>query len=228
MTARREALAVARVVATAIALLIALAGCSFVGQSLPPPAPSVHQQYFAKGANPLRKVAIMPFYPNFSVTRDRTDAQISGAEAADLLTRFFTDALGGAGVATIPASDLQIAFEARGVIPPRLDASAVARVVSEEFGATSVVVGELLRYRERIGEWYGSKRAASVAFQVTLHEAPSGFKLWSGRFDETQHALTEHLSNARRYPGGGLRWLTSTEIAQWGARETATALANRP
>ncbi len=74
----------------------------------------------------------------------------------------------------------------------------------------------------------GASRPASVSFRVTLYEAPSGFKLWSARFDETQRPLSDNLFNARRYPGGGSRWLTSTELVKWGAREVAGALANRP
>jgi hypothetical protein len=63
-----------------------------------------------------------------------------------------------------------------------------------------------------------------VAFEVTLFAAPSGQKLWSARFDETQRALSENVLNARRYPGGGTRWLTAAELARWGAQAAAGAM----
>jgi hypothetical protein len=32
---------------------------------------------------------------------------------------------------------------------------------------------------------------------------------------------------ARQFPGGGTRWLTADELAQWGAQVTAAAIATR-
>ncbi len=208
--------------------LLVLLGCAKTREALPRPAPIVKQQHFAKGENALKLVAVMPFYPNLSITRPQDDIERSGAEAAELLTRFFTEAATAAGIPTVAAIDLQIAFEADGVIAPRLDSIAAARLATKQFGATSVLLGELFRFRDRIGERMGASRPASVSFQVTLYEAPSAFKLWSARFDETQRPLTDNIFNARRYPGGGSRWLTATELAQWGAREIASALLNRP
>jgi hypothetical protein len=64
-----------------------------------------------------------------------------------------------------------------------------------------------------------------VAFEVTLYAAPSGKKLWTARFDETQQSLNERPLDASRYPGGGTRWLTAAELARWGADATAESLA---
>jgi hypothetical protein len=86
------------------------------------------------------------------------------------------------------------------------------------------VLGKLLRWREREGSAAGSTRPASVAFEVSLYEAPSARKLWTGRFDETQQAITEAILRARQYPGGGTRWLTAQEFARWGADEAAKAI----
>ena len=208
--------------------LLVLCGCKAVTRELPRPAPAVTQRHFAKGENSLRRVAVMPFVSNLSVTRSRDETEKSRGEAAELVTRFFTDALMATGVPVVAAADLQIAFEAEGMIAPGSDAQRAARVASRHFGATSVVIGELLRFRDRVGESMGSMRPASVALQITLHEAPSGFKLWTARFDETQQPLSDNVFNAGRYPGGGSRWLSSTEMARWGVEEAARALANRP
>lgn len=212
----------------ALLSVLVLQGCTTTREALPRAAPIVKQQHFAKGEDAVKLVGVMPFYPNFSITRPRDETELSGADAAELLTRFLTEAVTAAGIPTVTAVDLQIAFEAEGIIAPRLDPRAAARVAAKQFGATSVLLGELFRFRDRVGERMGASRPASVSFQVTLYEAPSGFKLWTARFDETQRPLTDNIFNARRYPGGGSRWLSATELAQWGARETGVALANRP
>ena len=81
------------------------------------------------------------------------------------------------------------------------------------------------RYTERRGGELGSTRPASVGLELTLHAAPGARKLWSARFDQTQRALSENLFLAPRYPGGGSRWLTAAELAQWGLSEAAEELA---
>ena len=80
------------------------------------------------------------------------------------------------------------------------------------------------RYRERTGEAFGTSRPASVSYRVTLYSAPEGTRLWIGQFDETQKPLSANVFNARRYPGGGTRWLTAGELTRWGAGEIARLL----
>ena len=69
-----------------------------------------------------------------------------------------------------------------------------------------------------------AKKAAGVAFGLTLYEAPSGRRLWTGRFDQTQHAANVRPLEAARYPGGGSRWLSADELARWGAEATVKSL----
>jgi hypothetical protein len=117
------------------------------------------------------------------------------------------------------------AFVAQGRPVPRLDPREAGAVAAREFGASAVMLGKVYRYRDREGQSYGASRPASVGYEVTLFEAPSGRRLWSSRFDETQQPLGENVFNAQRYPGGGTRWLTAGELARWGAEGTAQALA---
>ena len=97
-------------------------------------------------------------------------------------------------------------------------------MAAREFGATSVVMGEVLRWRERKGEAYASDRPASVAYQMTLHQTPLPRRLWSSRFDHTQRTVTADPLTARKYPGGGMRFLTAAELARWGVRSSASSL----
>jgi hypothetical protein len=86
------------------------------------------------------------------------------------------------------------------------------------------MMGRVSRYREREGKSFGSTSAASVAFDLTVYTAPVARRIHSSQFDETQRPLSEHVLNARRYPGGGTRWLTAAELAQWGAQSAVAAL----
>jgi hypothetical protein len=78
------------------------------------------------------------------------------------------------------------------------------------------VTGRVFRYREREGGSSGAFRAASVAFEFTLHSL-AGRPVYRARFDQTQSTLSGNVFGAMRYPGNGFRWLTAAEFARWGA-----------
>ncbi len=188
------------------------------------PAPSVehHTMKIPKGS--LEKVAVLAFQPTPSFVRARTGSEESAESISDLVTRLMTDELMKRGIEVIGSSDLQIAFAAQGLPSGRVDRRAAAQVASRDFGATAILFGEVSRWRQRTGEKYGSESGASVAFDMGLYTSPEMRRLWTSKFDETQRALSEHLLNARRYPGGGTRWLTASELAQWGVASAADTL----
>jgi hypothetical protein len=124
----------------------------------------------------------------------------------------------------VAPSDVVVAFEGAGQVLPRQDPAAVARLVADRFGATSVLLGRLHRYREREGGAAGAVAAASVAFEVELHTAPDAVRVFSARFDQTQPAFSSDPLTARQYPGGGTRWLTAAELARFGAEQVVAAL----
>lgn len=204
-----------------IGALAAVAALALLGCSRQPPI--VQQQVRSVHSGVLAKVAIAPFYPSdrFSETHS---GKLSAASTAELVARFFSEALAERGVSVIPANDLLIAFEGAGIVVPRRDPLALARLAAQKFGATSVLLGQVSRYREREGEALGAFRPAHVAFQVSLYEAPSGELLWSARFDEVQPSITANVVRARQYPGGGTRWLSASELARWGAAEVVEAI----
>lgn len=188
------------------------------------PAPVVQQITYASSEGALRRVAVMPFHAAARLEQANAQSGVSAEDAAALVTRFVAEALAARGIETIPAGDVALAFDAQGLPVARRDFSSAAAIAASEFGATSVLLGEVYRYRERSGESLGASKPASVGFQVSLHDAPSGRRLWTARFDETQKALSENVFNAQRYPGGGTRWLTAAELARWGAGAAADAL----
>jgi hypothetical protein len=170
----------------------------------------------------------VPFLPASDFRGSSDSAGVStGGEAADaaaVVSRIASDALTAAGFDVIPASDVANAFEAKNKPVPHGDKAAFAQTAAREFGATSVLLGTVYRYRERRGGELGATRPASVGIELALYEAPGGRPLWTGRFDHTQQALSENALVARHYPGAGSRWLSAAELARWGLDESAKKL----
>jgi len=193
------------------------------------PGPVVTASRVARSDESMQKVAVMPFHPEEPSARS-VGAGTGGVsqESAALVASYFSDALAAQGVMVIAPSDLEMAFAGQGLPVPRLDPKTAAERAASDFGATAVVLGRVTRWREREGSAAGATRPASVAFEVSLHEAPAGRRLWTGRFDETQRSMTENILRARQYPGGGTRWLTTEEFARWGAREVARSMTSAP
>lgn len=160
---------------------------------------------------PTTCVVAMPF---------EVSPQISlGAETPELLAAYLVEALGEAGLRVVaPGATGPFRAdddETRG----RARAQRIAFAADREFGCDVIALGRVDRFRDRSGEAYGSTQPASVAFDLSFYGAPSGQTLWQGRFDESQKALTENLLRARKYPGGGMRWLSANEFARWGLGE---------
>ena len=193
---------------------------------LPPPV--VQQRSYASAKAFLGKVAVAPFVLGARLRTDVSAGTATEGDAGPLVERVVAEELAARGIGVIPARDVKIAFTREGMKEPRTDPKAGAAIVFENFGATAMLLGEVSRFRERVGGLRGATGPASVAFVVTLHAAPSGKKLWSARFDETQVSLSAAPGRARRYPGGGGRWLTAPELARFGARAAAEALVSSP
>ncbi len=212
-------MALIRAAAVGLAVCVALTAC-------PKPAPVVKQRTYAVSPGSLKKIAVMPFYPRPELGASAGGSGLSSTEVADLVSTFVAEALASQGIPVVAPSDLVTAFTGAGMATPRLDPRAAASIATRKFGASAVLLGEVYRWRDRSGGRRGTSQAASVGYEMTLYQAPSGRRLWSSRFDETQRPITENVFNAPRYPGGGTRWLTAAELARWGAAAAATAIAS--
>lgn len=215
-----------RPVAVSWRLLPAVCAVATCGALLACAAPTVRLTDVTVAREQVRRLAVVPFYPAPGL-RGRARGGGSGVEAAEQVGRYVVEALQSEGYAVVPPSDVALAFDVRPEVLPRGDAAAAAKVAGAEFGATAVLLGEVTRWAERSDEVAGA-RPASVAFRLSLHEAPGGRRLWSAVFDETQQPLSRSISNLWRYPGGGLRWLEASELARWGADAAVAELPPPP
>jgi hypothetical protein len=109
----------------------------------------------------LAKIAIVPFYP--SLPSHAPGASGSGAtwEDAALTSSFVSEALAAQGFSVVAPNDVEIAFTGHGSPVPRLDPETTAVRCARDFGATAVVLGRVLRWREREGSAAGSTRPTS-------------------------------------------------------------------
>jgi hypothetical protein len=176
--------------------------------------------------SPLRgidRVAVLPFYPEPGLAHTTSRSGLSSWEAAALVTGFVSEAIAERGVEAIPVSEPEIT-QGRRRAPSGADVEVVAAAVARAFGVGALLVGEVARYRERVGGDRGAFSSASVAFELTLYEAPSGVELWRARFDQTQSDFSSNPLMAAHYPGRGTRFLTAAELARWGAGLAAKAM----
>jgi hypothetical protein len=160
---------------------------------------------------PIQRVAVAPFGAKPE----------AAAPAAGLVARHVTEALVERGIEVIGPEDVARAL---GGSEPAGGAPELAALAHREFGADALLLGEITRWVEREGGAAGTLRPASVGVRVELYGAPDGELLWEGEFDRTQQSLLENVLVTPRYPGGGTRWLTAEEFAQFAATELAAAV----
>jgi hypothetical protein len=160
---------------------------------------------------PIQRVAVAPF----GATPEEA------APAASLVARHVTEALVERGIEVIGPEDVARAL---GDGEPAGGAPELAALVHREFGADGLLLGEITRWVEREGSPAGTLRPAAVGVRVELYGAPEGDPLWEGEFDRTQQTLLSNVLVTPRYPGGGTRWLTAEEFAQFAASELAAAV----
>jgi len=211
-----------------VAATLAAMGCEARSPMRIRPGPVVTASRETRTETALRRVAVVPFHAEVPTGHSIGATESVNVDSANLVASYFSEALAANGVSVITPSDVDLAFTGKGLVVPREQPLAAVERAAADFGATSVAIGRVTRWRQREGSAAGATRPASVAFEVSIYEAPGGRRIWTGRFDETQKAITESIFRAREYPGGGSRWLTAEEFARWGAREVVKSLLNTP
>ncbi len=91
--------------------------------------------------------------------------------------------------------------------------------LGKELDVDFIFVGYLFRFEERIGSRIGVDKPASVGFDIHLLRVKDGKRVWDGKFDETQQALSENLLNVGSFVRRGAAWLKAEELASVGMNE---------
>ena len=91
--------------------------------------------------------------------------------------------------------------------------------LGKELNADFIFVGYLFRFEERIGSHIGAEKPASVGFDIHLLRMRDGKRVWDGKFDETQQALSENLLKIGSFVRRKASWLTAEELSSVGMDE---------
>jgi hypothetical protein len=183
------------------------------------------EHVYAAPGPALERVAVIGFYPHRSYEESSRLGGVSTEVATDRLTRQLIEALLKAGIEIVPTDEVENAFRnvKRSTVP--IDAAIFAEASGRSLGATSVLIGEVIRYRDPRGATNATRHPASVAFHLTLYEAPDAYKLWAARYDYTQPPPIETTGNMVHEAAIQRQWQTANEIAQRAVDEVAAALA---
>jgi hypothetical protein len=150
-----------------------------------------------------------------------SEKKLSEQELSELLAKQIY-----ATMASMPGwqivSESEVKDVAQGV--PAGDDTARLRKIGEMAYADAVIVGRMLRYRERVGDEWGAKSPASVTFVIELTDVRRGDVIWYGRFDETQKPLSENIFALGDIGQRGIRWLSAEQLTQEGVRKAVGEL----
>ena len=200
-----------------LALIALLGSCAQVGERPAAPPPSAE-----KGS-----VAVLAFRTGGVLSQAGAfegvdDAQAGPGDHGVLAARALAGDLGKSGLTVV---DPDRVFGAASLADAgHYDPPYAARVAGK-LGARYVVLGALVRFRQREGSAVGVTSPASVAYQVALVRVSDRMVLATDRFDYTQQSLSENLLDLPRFLKAGGRWMTREEILEGALEETARKLA---
>jgi hypothetical protein len=181
---------------------------------------------------PLQKVAVLTFMNvKPEAPRDRMVKGLWGnfffrtgdlpGRAGSEVTAIFQRQLNMLGrCELIPLDQAQAAAEGMDPDAFRRDPLGVAAQIGRELGLEAVVIGGVYRYEQRQGSGLGVQSPASAAFDAHLVRVTDKKVLWSGRFDETQHSLSENALKIGSFLKGGAQWVTVERWVELGAEST--------
>ncbi len=197
--------------------LILVAGCSFGTGNLE----SKHSSDLE--SRRIRRIAVLPPEASAAITSKAPPTQppLQHNDAPEMLAKQIYSAM-----ASLPNWQIVADSEVQQVeqMKPAVTGPARLRQIGEMVFADAVMVGRLERFRERVGDDWGVKSPASVAFVLDLVDVRRGDVIWSARFDETQKALSENIFALGDISQRGVRWLSAEQLTVNGVKKAVGQL----
>lgn len=177
----------------------------------------------------IRRIAILPTDPvplgekpklSYSATPS-VQERAGEKEAAAVLNHYLYSTM-----SALPDWQIVSDREVKEVLAmlPESSEGARAKRLGELVYADAVMSGRVLRYRERVGEEWGAKTPASIAFVIDLWDVKRGDLVWAARFDETQRPLSENIFALGEFAQRGGKWLKAEELALDGVQRALKQL----
>jgi TolB-like protein len=194
----------------AIALTL-LSGCSFGSGNLQ------SQRSLELESRRIRRIAVLP--PETSSGAEQAQSQQNNPP--EMLAKQLYSAM-----ASLPNWQIVAESEVKQVeqMKPSTTDAARLRQIGELVFADAVMVGRVQRFRERVGDDWGVKSPASVAFVLDLIDVRRGDVIWSARFDETQKALSDNIFGLGDISQRGFRWLSAEQLMMDGVKKAVGQL----
>jgi TolB-like protein len=197
--------------------LVFVAGCSFGSGNVQ----SKHSSDLE--ARRIRRIAVLPPETSAGIISNTSPTQPLSQQndAPEMLAKQIYSAM-----ASLPNWQIIADTEVQQVeqTKPAVTGAARLRQVGEKVFADAVIVGRMQRFRERVGDDWGVKSPASVAFVLELVDVRRGDVIWSARFDETQKALSENIFALGDISQRGVRWLSAEQLAMNGVKKAVGQL----
>ena len=197
-----------KIIAVALTLL---SGCSFGSGNLQ----SKHSLDLE--SRRIRRIAVLP--PETSGAAEQAQSQQNNP--SEILAKQLYSAM-----ASLPNWQIVAETEVKQVeqMKPSTKDAARLRQIGEMVFADAVMVGRVQRFRERVGDDWGVKSPASVAFVLDLIDVRRGDVIWSARFDETQKPLSENIFGLGDISQRGVRWLSAEQLMMDGVKKAVGQL----
>ncbi len=194
----------------AIALTL-LSGCSFGSGNLQ------SKRSLDLESRRIRRIAVLP--PETSSAAEQAQSQQNNPP--EMLAKQLYSAM-----ASLPNWQIVAESEVKQVeqMKPSTTDAARLRQIGEMVFADAVMVGRVQRFRERVGDDWGVKSPASVAFVLDLIDVRRGDVIWSARFDETQKALSDNIFGLGDISQRGFRWLSAEQLMMDGVKKAVGQL----
>ena len=177
----------------------------------------------------IKRIAVLPPSALLTVQKSKVpfttnpaaEAKAPEKDAPELLAKLVYVALASAPNWHI-VSDSEVRDVAENI--PQGDEPSRLRKLGEMVFADAVLTARVLRYRERIGEEWGAKSPASVAFTLELWDIRRGDIIWQARFDETQKSLSENIFAIGEIGRRGVKWLSAEQLMNEGVKKAVAQL----
>lgn len=165
----------------------------------------------------IRRIAVLP--PETSSAAEQ--AKLQQNNPPEMLAKQLYSAM-----ASLPNWQIVAESEVNQVeqMKPSTSDAARLRQIGEMVFADAVMVGRVQRFRERVGDDWGVKSPASVAFVLDLIDVRRGDVIWSARFDETQKPLSENIFGLGDISQRGVRWLSAEQLMMDGVKKAVGQL----
>ena len=199
-----------------IPLLFLLVSCSFGSGNLQSRHSTDLQVRNVRRIAVLPPSAMAPAQTQKIPFTTASEPRTSEREAPETLARLVYSAM-----ASLPNWQIVSESEVREVgqsLPAGGEGSRLTRI-GEMVYADAVITSRVQRYRERVGDEWGAKSPASVAFVLDLVDVRRGDVIWSATFDETQKSLSENIFAFGDISQRGLRWLSADQLTQEGVKK---------